>query len=87
MVAIPSVHMNGTSYDELFRQNRDAHEAVRAAWEALSKASPNGRDFYPQGDDAIKVASAEHYERMRKLTVILDDLETIAEGILNQKRD
>lgn len=44
---IPTVHMNGTSPEDLLEQLVRAHQAVAGALEALDAASPNGRDYYP----------------------------------------
>ena len=86
MVAIPTVHMNGTSYDELMRQVLDAHKAVQVASIVIQDMAPNGRDYYPQGDAALAAATAEHRDRRNKLESILEELEDITRGIRNQKR-
>lgn len=74
---VPTVHLNGTSRDELLNQIRDAHQAVGAAMDALRKATPHGRDYYPQGPDAILSAQAEHEDRMQKLAAVRAQLEII----------
>ena len=43
---VPTIHLNGTSHDELLRQILDAKEAIRKAVEALANAAPNMRDYY-----------------------------------------
>lgn len=87
MVAIPTVHLNGTSYDELMRQVLDARDAIHKAEKALTDMAPNGRDYYPQGDDALRLAQAKHKERMNALRTIVYDLEEMTSGIFDQKRD
>ena len=44
--AAPIVHMNGTGWSDLYEQYDAANAALRAAGDALRKASPNGRDYY-----------------------------------------
>jgi len=79
---IPTVHLNGTSRSELLRQFRDAYAALITATDKLAQASPNARDYYPQGDDAYGKARDEHIARMRKLKEVTADLEEIAAAIL-----
>ena len=44
-----------------------AKDAVHAAISAVRNAGPHGRDDYPQGEDAIRVAINEHLARTRSL--------------------
>lgn len=78
---IPTIHLNGTSRDELQRQLIAAIEAVRGAVETVAKAGPHGRDYYPQGPDAINTALAEHYARLEKLDAVYKELCAIGEEI------
>jgi hypothetical protein len=78
---VPTIHLNGTSKDELVSQLIDAHKAIVEAMEALMKASPNARDYYPQGPDAIKTAFEEHRARVAKLHSVCDELFMISESI------
>lgn len=41
----PTVHMNGTSAAELFKQLTDARSAIRIASDKVAAAWPNGRDY------------------------------------------
>jgi hypothetical protein len=81
MLSIPTVHLNGTSREELSRLYQEAYTAIGEAGRALAKAYPNGRDYYPQGADAINKAMREHEARMRKLKEVQDEIEQIAEAI------
>jgi hypothetical protein len=80
-MTIPTVHLNGTSKDELLRQLFDAGSAVQAAMKALGEAAPNGRDYYPQGPSAFTVAQSEHLARMMRLQRVRDELYDMAEKI------
>jgi len=90
-IKIPTVHLNGTSKDELLRQIHDAHVAVQAALDALAKARPHGRDYYvqavePGAYDAYTLARNESQVREAKLSEVLDELQAIYVGIEQQGR-
>lgn len=82
----PTVHLNGTSKEELQRQLRDAHEAIGKAIEAMAQAAPHGRDYYPQGSSVIYNAQAEHTSRVRRLESVREELFAIWENIENNQR-
>ena len=77
----PTVHLNGTSREELMNQLLEAIHAIHNASDALARACPNGRDYYPQGDRAISEALLEHAARMRSLRQVTDQLEWIAQAV------
>jgi hypothetical protein len=77
----PTIHSNGTSRQELVRQLEEACNAIRQAERALAEAAPNGRDYYPQGDDAIKAAQQQHFQRQDRLQSVRSELEIIWEKI------
>lgn len=81
---IPTVHLNGTSKNQLLEQLCSAIDAVHAAGRALANAAPNGRDYYTQSGDAIREATQQHEERMTKLRSVADDLEQIALAVSDQ---
>ena len=80
-LTVPTVHLNGTSREELLRQVQDAGQAVFQARDALAKASPNARDYYPQGEFAYSAARAAHDRRARALLVVEEELSELAEAI------
>lgn len=75
----PTIHLNGTSKEELSRQIEEAYSALGEALRKLAEMSPNGRDYYPQGADAIYKAQDEHRARMQKVQDIRKELEELAE--------
>jgi len=79
---IPTIHLNGTSKEELCEQIRNAGSALHDAIEALSKAAPHGRDYYPQGDDAFRKAQEEHNSRLYRLAAVQAELAQIYGEIL-----
>ena len=76
-MTFPTIHLNGTSKERLVEDLCDACNAIDAAYEALKKTAPNGRDYYPQGPEALERATGEHMLRLRKLDAIKGELEQI----------
>ena len=83
-LAIPTVHLNGTSKGELLRQLIDAINAIHTAEDKLAQACPNGRDYYVQGPSATALAMDQHAKRARALRSARDELEAIAEAVDEQ---
>jgi hypothetical protein len=77
----PTVHLNGTSKNALLDQITDVEQVLGKAIEALSEASPNGRDYYPQGPDALRKAQKEHDARMAALVMVQHSLFELADRI------
>lgn len=82
---MPTVHANGTSWRALLSGVVNAARSVRRAEEALRQAWPNGRDYYPQGDHALRKAEEEWLDMSRRLISVRDDLEKIADGLWEQE--
>jgi hypothetical protein len=80
-LAIPTVHLNGTSRQELIDQLYVAVRALHEAGSALARAAPNARDYYVQNPLAFSLAQDQHYARMQKLRDITRELEQIAEAL------
>jgi hypothetical protein len=81
----PTVHLNGTSADDLIAGYRYAMEAVDAAIDAVKATGPNGRDYYVQGPAALEQAQDEHRSRLVRLTAIADELRDLAIAVMDQK--
>lgn len=83
-MALPTVHLNGTSREELVSLRLDVVEAIREAVVALRKAAPHGRDYYVQGPDAYKTARYIWESRIEQLEGVAELLRAealdIAEG-------
>lgn len=76
-VQAPTIHLNGTSKEALVEGYRNAIHALHEAGRELAKTYPNGRDYYPQGEQAIHRAMDEHESRMNRLRGIIGELEEI----------
>lgn len=83
---IPTIHLNGTSHDDLYAANIAARRALRVAIEKIQADAPNARDFYPQGHDAYARARGEHVNRLQLLEIIDSELQEITIGIVSQRR-
>lgn len=70
MMMVPTIHLNGTPHERLMEQVSAAREALRATVEALSEMTPNGRDYYPQGEGAFDKAAREHAARIQKISAV-----------------
>lgn len=81
---VPTVHLNGTSGSELLKNVTDAKEALHEAREKLARTSPNGRDYYVQGNTALLSASMEYSVREAKLREVFEELEVIQLAIVDQ---
>jgi hypothetical protein len=81
---IPTVHLNGTSGDDLVDQYGSAVEALREAIDAVCDTGPNARDYYVQGPDAALTAQREHEARVKALKTVRDELAAIMEGVQAQ---
>jgi len=81
---MPRVHLNGTSKDELLRQQLAAISALRVAVEGLAQAAPNARDYYVIGPTAFEAARKQHETRMHRLADNIRELTAIAEAIDQQ---
>ncbi len=70
----PTIHLNGSSAEQLRAGYMAAIEAMHDAIEALAETAPNARDYYPQGDSAHTEARQEHEARMSKLMSVQAEL-------------
>jgi len=84
-LAVPTIHMNGSSPDHLADAIRDAALAVNDAMEKLVACAPHGRDYYVQQDPkALEIATAQHVARIAKLQSVYDELVAVWEKIQEQ---
>lgn len=81
----PSIHLNGTSAQSLAEQYSHAVTAVDKAIRCIEENGPNGRDYYPQGNDAMGIASREHAARCAKLTEVRDELRELMHHCLDEQ--
>lgn len=78
---VPTIHLNGTSPQALADEYLALVRAIRSAGDALDSATCNGRDFYPQGEEAWKNARREREEAYRKLREVREYAEAWLEKV------
>lgn len=81
IIVVPTVNLNGTSRQELVKQQLDAWHALEAAMTAMKAAAPHGRDY--QTDDAVtfRVARFEHGRRLQAIVTLMSEYQQMAEAI------
>lgn len=82
-LALPTIHLNGTSAKDLFSGYRAAMDALQDAQEALGKIEFNARDYYVQGPEAWTQARDEMQERRQKIETVRKDVEAILIHIMD----
>lgn len=83
---VPTIHLNGTSRDSLLEQVTDAGHALHDAMKKLDETAPNGRDYYPQGQGALKQAETEYRSRAERLRSVYQELQLLAMEIADAGR-
>jgi hypothetical protein len=86
MATVPTVHLNGTSYNNLFDGYANAYDAIDHAIDALASAELNGRDYYPQAPGAYSQARAERDAALKQLREAHAYVGEMLLGICDQKR-
>ena len=81
---LPTIHLNGTSKERLIESLCNASNALNDAYSALKETAPNGRDYYPQGPQALKQATDEHMLRLRKLDAVKAEIDALTLAIDQQ---
>ncbi len=76
--------MNGTPGKLLYADYENAMNRLQDAVDALNNATLNGRDYYPQGQQAFEDARDHRIDMRQKLASVYEDLQTIAMGIHDQ---
>ncbi len=80
-LTLPTIHMNGTSPEDLLDQNIEAGRAAQDLLHALQRAAPNARDYYVIGPEAFTKARNEHRDRAKRVQSVLDELSVIMEHV------
>jgi len=81
---VPTIHLNGTSKQSLLDDLDEAFDALNTAFNKLKRTAPNGRDYYPQGPDALEKAANAHFERLRKVQAVSDEIQELMLAIDEQ---
>ena len=81
----PTIHLNGSSPEQLVGALKSARSALIKAQDALEATAPNARDYYPQGDGAFAKACDEHISRAQRLAAVSQELLEIAFAVMDQE--
>jgi hypothetical protein len=84
--ALPTIHLNGTGADSLYREYRAVRKAIAAAADALVAATCNQRDFYPQEPGAWQQARSEREQAFKLLQQVSDYAEQWEMHALDNRR-
>lgn len=86
-ITAPTVHLNGTGYQDLWNGYETAYEAVRAAQEALGKIEFNSRDYYVQDAGAWSKAQDHRIEQRQALAQVEEYLLQHLLSLQSQRSD
>ena len=78
-LAMPTIHLNGSSRDTLLEGYIAAMDTLRLAIKALQDAAPHARDYYVKAEGTFCLAQNQHFTRLARLRETLDEINTIAE--------
>jgi hypothetical protein len=78
---VPFIHLNGTSRKSLLEGYEEASQSLELAYSALKQTVPHGRDYYPKGDGALKIAIEEHSSRLKRLDAIKGEIDALIGAI------
>lgn len=78
---LPTIHWNGTTRDRLVERLTNVTSALQDALDAFAEATPDGRDYYPQGEGALTKAQNENLGRMKRVQAVKKEVENLAVAI------
>lgn len=81
----PTIHINGTSGEELVSQLASAGHALEYALTAVAQAAPNARDYYVKGDTAFREATTDHVSRLERLRSVSREIVDLLYDVLEQQ--
>lgn len=79
---VPTIHLNGNRGDQLIEELCDVRQKIEDAHKALRSADYiHGRNWYPQGDEAIRQAREEHESRLQRIASVALEIYELTEKI------
>ena len=82
-LTVPTVHLNGTSKDDLLKGYSTALTAVQNAMNAVRQTTPHGRDYYVN-PGSYEIALDEHHLRLLRLNKISVELSELMSKVYAQ---
>lgn len=87
-IKTPTIHLNGTRSLDLIEDNQSVVNHLNITIQALQRARPHARDYYPQNKvgerAAYDVVVDEHCDRVRRLASVRDELVEIMASVQSQ---
>jgi hypothetical protein len=81
----PTVNLNGTSGEELLNQVSAVLAGLRQTQQAMSEATPHGRDYqHDASGESYRAARAEHINRMTQIFELIRWYEESQRNIYDQ---
>ena len=77
MIRTPTIHLGGTSREQLNADYRAAYDAVSEALRVVQEVWPHDRDYFMQGTEAMREAHSQHCARVKALRAIKDQYERL----------
>lgn len=75
----PTIHLNGTSREQLVREYRELQAAYYRVIEAEVDLTVHGRDYYPQGEHAYRQARWAYLSRTSAARRAYEDVSAIVD--------
>lgn len=83
-IAVPTIHLNGSSPERLMEGYMEAYKALHKALEVLGETAPNARDYYVVSDTAFTVARNQHDARMQSVKNVLEEMHALMDHVQDQ---
>lgn len=80
-LAIPAIHNNGTSKEELVNNLKEAYLSLKESLNKLHNTGPHPRDYYVKQYDDYNAAKVQYRNRCNKINEVMNELEQIAIAI------
>jgi len=80
----PVIHSNGTSREVLEKALRDAASALRFAILKVQDTAPNGRDYYPLGNEAFQEAIGQYQSWANRLESVRNEIYAVLDEIAEE---
>lgn len=81
---LPTIHINGTHRNNLLEGLSKVSSTLGDALYAMRRASPNARDYYPQGQEAFAEAASGHASRIERISSVAAEIEAMIEHVLGE---
>ena len=82
-VTAPIIHLNGDRAETLLAQLEAVYSALSDVLEAMRKAGPNGRNYYPEAG-LLEKAVEQHQRRMKVIAYLQDEIVAECDAIHEQ---